>query len=203
MRAVIGDDADFNPRFVDKQGKDGKFSKLSKTKVTVPKNVTPIQYQYLIWGYAVSYATFKRWKTKDLQDQSTRHAKCNWKPKWRCGMNARERNQEELTHKPKNSFGMLIAPVQRFLMKRGRGLRASGGTGLPFDDGVPVLKFLFIKLFLPFSFWIFAVFANVSSFMAARAVAAFNVIIKLTLRVRGDFVAVDEGFQIRSLETGR
>jgi hypothetical protein len=65
MRAVIGNDADFNPRFVDKRGKDGKFSILSKTKVTVPKNVTTIQY--LIWGYGVSYATFKRWKTEDFK----------------------------------------------------------------------------------------------------------------------------------------
>ena len=68
---------------------------------------------------------------------------------------------------------------------------------MPFDDGVPVLKFFFVKFFLSFSFWIFAVLANVSCFMAARAGAAFNVVIKLTLRVRGDFVAVDEGFQIR------
>jgi hypothetical protein len=89
------------------------------------------------------------------------------------------------------------------LMKCGRGLRTSGGTGLPFDDGVPVLKFFFVEFFLPFRFWIFAVFANVSSFMAAHAVAAFNVVIKLTLRVRGDFVAVDEGFQVGLLETGR
>ncbi len=65
MRAVIGDDPDFNPRFVDKRGKDGKFSKISNTKVAVPKNVTTIQY--LIWGYGVSYATFKRWKAEDFK----------------------------------------------------------------------------------------------------------------------------------------
>ena len=100
-------------------------------------------------------------------------------------------------------FGMLIAPLQGFLMKCGRGFSASCGTGLPFDDGVPVLKFFLVEFFLPFSFWIFAVFANVSSFMAARAVAAFNVVIKLTLRFRSDFVAVYDSFQIRSLETLR
>ena len=37
MRAVVGHDPDFNPRFVDKRGKDGKFTEHSKAKVTVPR----------------------------------------------------------------------------------------------------------------------------------------------------------------------
>jgi hypothetical protein len=42
-RAVIGDDSDFNPRFVDVRGKDGTISKHANSKVAVPKNITTIQ----------------------------------------------------------------------------------------------------------------------------------------------------------------
>jgi hypothetical protein len=65
MRAVVGHDPDFNPRFIDKRGKDGKFTNLSKAKATVPKNVTTVQY--LIWAYGVSYSTFKRWKALEFK----------------------------------------------------------------------------------------------------------------------------------------
>ena len=54
-----------NSRFTDKRGKDGKFTNISKAKVSVPKNVTTVQF--LIWAYGVSYATFKRWKVEEFK----------------------------------------------------------------------------------------------------------------------------------------
>jgi hypothetical protein len=65
MRAVVGHDPAFNPRFVDKRGKDGKFTEHSSAKVTVPKNVTTVQF--LVWAYGVSYSTFKRWKVEEFK----------------------------------------------------------------------------------------------------------------------------------------
>jgi hypothetical protein len=66
MRAVIGHDPDFNPRFIDKRDfLGGKFIKLSNNKIVIPKNITTIQY--LIWGHGVSYATFKRWKAEEFK----------------------------------------------------------------------------------------------------------------------------------------
>ena len=65
MRAVMTHDPDFNPRFIDKRDKGGKFSQFSKNKNIVPKNVTTVQY--LIWGHGVSYATFKRWKLDEFK----------------------------------------------------------------------------------------------------------------------------------------
>ncbi len=65
MRAVCGHDPDFNPRFIDKRGKDGQFTSHSKNKVVVPKNIVTVQY--LIWAYGVSYATFKRWKVEEFK----------------------------------------------------------------------------------------------------------------------------------------
>ncbi len=65
MRAVVGHDPDFNPRFVEKRGTDGKFTELSTAKVTVPKNVTTMQY--LVWAYGMSYSTFKRWKMEEFK----------------------------------------------------------------------------------------------------------------------------------------
>jgi hypothetical protein len=64
MRAVITHDPDFNPRFIDKRDKGGKFMKFTNNKVVVPKNITTVQY--LIWAHGVSYATFKRWKTEEF-----------------------------------------------------------------------------------------------------------------------------------------
>jgi hypothetical protein len=53
MRAALGNDTDFNPRYVDVRGKDGKFAQQGNNKVIVPKNITTVQY--LIWAYGVSY----------------------------------------------------------------------------------------------------------------------------------------------------
>ncbi len=50
MRVVCGHDPDYNPRFVDKRGKDGKFVNQTNTKV-VPKNITTVQY--LVFGLGV------------------------------------------------------------------------------------------------------------------------------------------------------
>ncbi len=65
MRVVMGHDPDFNPRFIDKRDAEGKFTKLSKNKLDIPKNITTIQY--LIWAHGVSYATFKRWKVAEFK----------------------------------------------------------------------------------------------------------------------------------------
>ncbi len=65
MRVVCGHDPDYNPRFLDKRGKDGKFVNQTNTKVVVPKNITTVQY--LAWAYGVSYATFKRWKVEEFK----------------------------------------------------------------------------------------------------------------------------------------
>jgi hypothetical protein len=65
MRAVCGHDPDYNPRFIDKRGKDGKFSNHTITMVVVPKNITTVQY--LAWAYGVSYSTFKRWKMEEFK----------------------------------------------------------------------------------------------------------------------------------------
>ncbi len=65
MRVVCGHDPDYDPRFVDKRGKDGKFVNQTNSKVVVPKNITTVQY--LAWAYGVSYATFKRWKGEEFK----------------------------------------------------------------------------------------------------------------------------------------
>jgi hypothetical protein len=57
-------DPDFNPRFIDKRDKGGKFTNFSKNKNIVPKNISTVQF--LIWGHGVSYATFKRWKLEEF-----------------------------------------------------------------------------------------------------------------------------------------
>jgi hypothetical protein len=68
VRAVRGEDEAFNPQFVDVRGKDGKFVRHTKNKISVPKNPTTVQY--LIWAYGVSYPTFKRWKKEDFKSMN-------------------------------------------------------------------------------------------------------------------------------------
>ena len=57
-----------------------------------------------------------------------------------------------------------------------------GGLGLPFNHGFPVLSFFFVELFFPLRLRFLTVLTNVATFVAARAVAAFDVIVELSLR---------------------
>jgi hypothetical protein len=60
------EDPEFDPRRTHiVTGKDGRFEKISQSKVVVPKN--PLTVQYLCFAYAVPYATFKRWKADAFQ----------------------------------------------------------------------------------------------------------------------------------------
>jgi hypothetical protein len=55
------EDPEFDPRRTHiVTGKDGQYKKIGKAAVAVPKN--PFTVQYLCYAYAISYATFKRWK---------------------------------------------------------------------------------------------------------------------------------------------
>ncbi len=57
-----------------------------------------------------------------------------------------------------------------------------------------------IKFLLPFSFEVLAIFAIVTTFVTSGAVASLDIIIKLTLEFGSYFLAVNDGFQVRSLE---
>jgi hypothetical protein len=54
------------------------------------------------------------------------------------------------------------------------------------------LTFFFVKFVFPLRLRFLAVFTNVAAFVAARAIAAFNVVVELALRCGSDFVAVDD-----------
>ena len=65
MREAKGD-PEFNPRRSHLvTGKDGRFEKISKGVVSIPKN--PLTVQFLCHAYAVLYPTFKRWKQDAFQ----------------------------------------------------------------------------------------------------------------------------------------
>ncbi len=60
------EDPEFDPRRSHLViGKDGRFEKISKCVVSVPKN--PLTVQYLCHAYGVPYPTFKRWKQDAFQ----------------------------------------------------------------------------------------------------------------------------------------
>jgi hypothetical protein len=87
-------------------------------------------------------------------------------------------------------------------VESGGGFRGGGGLGLPFDHGVPVLTLFLIEFVLPFCLRVFAVFADMTALVAARAIAAFDVIVELTLRLRGNLIAINDCLQVRPLKTG-
>ena len=64
---------------------------------------------------------------------------------------------------------------------------------MPFNHRFPVLTFFLVKFVFPLRFRFFAVFANVPAFVAARAIAALDVVVELTLRFGRDLVAVNGG----------
>jgi hypothetical protein len=57
-----------------------------------------------------------------------------------------------------------------------------------------------IKFLFSFSFGVLAIFAIVATLVASGAIAPFDVVKKLTLEFRSDFLAVNDGFQVGSLE---
>ncbi len=60
------EDPEFDPRRSHLvTGKDGRFEKIGKSVVAVPKN--PLTVQYLCHAYGVPYPTFKRWKQDAFQ----------------------------------------------------------------------------------------------------------------------------------------
>jgi hypothetical protein len=104
-----------------------------------------------------------------------------------------------LSHNSQNSLQersgqVLYLTGFSFLVQSGGRFGVGGGLGLPLYHGFPVLTFFFVKLFFPLRFRFFAVFANVAAFEAARAVAAFNVIVELAMRFGGNLVAIDDCF---------
>jgi hypothetical protein len=74
-------------------------------------------------------------------------------------------------------------------MESGRGNGASGGSGLPFGDRLPICLLFLVKFLFPFFLRLFTVSATVAALVAARALTAFNIVVKLTLCFRGDFLA--------------
>ena len=73
---------------------------------------------------------------------------------------------------------------------------------MPFNHGLPVLTFFLVKVFFPLRLRFSAVFANVAAFVAARAVAAFDIVVELALRFRSDLVAIDDCAQVGPFKTG-
>jgi hypothetical protein len=65
------------------------------------------------------------------------------------------------------------------------------------------LTFFLVKLSLPLRFRVFTVLADVAPFVAARAVAAFDIIIQLALCLRGNLIAIDDRVEVGPFETGR
>jgi hypothetical protein len=54
-----------------------------------------------------------------------------------------------------------------------------------------------------FFWWFFAVSANVAALVAARALTAFDVVVELTLCLRGNFLAFYNGIKVGPFKTGR
>ncbi len=76
-------------------------------------------------------------------------------------------------------------------------------TLLPLKDACPILQFFLVKLVFPFCFRLLAIFADVAALMAESTVSAFDVVIELTLRLRCNFVAIDDSFEVGSFEAIR
>ena len=64
---------------------------------------------------------------------------------------------------------------------------------MPFHHGLPVLTFLLVKFLFPLCLRFLAILANVAPFVAARAIAALDVVVELTLRFGRNLVAVNGG----------
>ncbi len=58
-----------------------------------------------------------------------------------------------------------------------------------------------IEFLFPLSFRVLTIFAIVAAFVASGAVASLDVIIKLALEFGSNFLAVNDGIQVRSFES--
>ena len=72
---------------------------------------------------------------------------------------------------------------------------------LPFKDAGPILTLFLVKLVFPCGSRFFAVLAVVAALVAAGTVATLYVVVKLALRFGCNFIPVDDGFEVRALET--
>ena len=77
------------------------------------------------------------------------------------------------------------------------------GLELPFKDAGPILRAFFVELVFPFVFGFFTVLADVTTLVAAGAVAPLDVVVQLTLGFRGNLVAVDDGVEVGTLQATR
>ena len=59
----------------------------------------------------------------------------------------------------------------------------------------------FVEFLFPFSFGVLAILSVAATLVTSGAVASFDVVKKLTLEFRSDFLAVNGGFQVGSLES--
>jgi hypothetical protein len=90
-----------------------------------------------------------------------------------------------------------------FSVKSGRGLCTGGGSGLPFGYRLPIFLFFLVKYFFPFFLRLFAVSANVAALVAARALPAFDIVVQLTLCLRGNLLAFHNCVEVGPFQTGR
>ena len=90
-----------------------------------------------------------------------------------------------------------------FSMESGRGSGACGRFGLPHGYGVPVFLLFPVKFVFPFLLRLFAVSANVAALVAARALTAFDVVVELTLCLRGNLLAFHNCIEVGPFEAGR
>ena len=65
---------------------------------------------------------------------------------------------------------------------------------MPFEYRLPILTLFFVKFVFPFRCWFFTGLTDMTALVAARAVAALDVVIQLALCFGRDLVAVDSGF---------
>ena len=90
-----------------------------------------------------------------------------------------------------------------FSMESGRGSGACGGFGLPLGYGFPIFLLLLIEFLFPFFWWFLAIAANMAALVAARALTAFDVVVELTLCLRGNLLAFHDSIKVGPFKTGR
>jgi hypothetical protein len=77
------------------------------------------------------------------------------------------------------------------------------GLLLLLEDTRPVSRLLFIKLFFPLGFRVRAIKADMAAFVASGTVATLQIVIELTLRFGGNFVAINHSFEVWTLKALR
>jgi hypothetical protein len=65
------------------------------------------------------------------------------------------------------------------------------------------LRAFLIELVFPFFFCLFTILAVVATLVTTGAIAPFDVIVQLPLGFRGNFVAIHDGFEVRTLQANR